>query len=168
MKNLGKKNLTEREKYFCYHYVNTGNLREAALLAGYRREPDKKGALLLSKISVKEEIDRLYGERKKDLSYKACIGYERLAFGSVADAVRLLYIDKVDKASLEEMNLFNVAEIKRPKDGSMEIKFFDRIRALEKLEQSGEGQRTDVNPFYYAMEQGIRALKPEDIIPQGE
>ena len=31
------------------------------------------------------------------------------------------------------MDLFLVSEIRRPKDGAMEIKFFDRARALEKL-----------------------------------
>ena len=36
------------------------------------------------------------------------------------------------------MDLFLVSEIKRPKDGSMEIKFFDRLKALEKLGAGGE------------------------------
>lgn len=159
MKNSEKKTLTEREKYFCYHYINTGNLREAAALAGYSTEPEKKGIQLLSKETVKGEIERLYNDKKKNLSYKASMGYERLAFGSVADAIRLLYVDKLDKISLEGMDLFSISEIKRPKDGAIEIKFFDRIRALEKLEQVGEGEKTDVNPFYYAMEQGIKALE---------
>ena len=32
------------------------------------------------------------------------------------------------------MDLFLISEIKRPKDGAMEIKLFDRVKALEKLE----------------------------------
>ena len=35
---------------------------------------------------------------------------------------------------LGQMDLFMISEIKRPKDGAMEIKFFDRLKALEKLE----------------------------------
>ena len=38
------------------------------------------------------------------------------------------------------MDLFLVSEIKRPKDGSMEIKFFDRLKALEKLESRSESE----------------------------
>lgn len=162
MKNLEKKNLKDREQYFCYHYINTGNLREAAALAGYNKELEKKGIQLLTKSEVKEEVDRIYNEKKKNLLYKACVGYERLAFGSVADAIRLLYMDKFEKVDLESMDLFNISEIKRPKDGAMEIKFFDRIRALEKLEQTDVAQRDDINPFYYAMEQGIKALNTQD------
>lgn len=158
MKNNVKKTLTEREKYFCYYYVNTGNLREAATLAGYSGEPEKKGIKLFSKDSIKEEIERLYNEKRKNLVYKAYIGYERLAFGNVADSIRLLYLERPDKINPENMNLFNISEIKRPKDGSMEIKFFDRIRALEKLEQSDSGEKSSVSQFYYAMDQGIKAL----------
>lgn len=33
---------------------------------------------------------------------------------------------------LDDLDLFNVAEIRRPKDGMIEIKFYDRLRALEK------------------------------------
>lgn len=40
------------------------------------------------------------------------------------------------------MDLFSVSEIKRPKDGSMEIKFFDRLKALEHLESETEGETT--------------------------
>ena len=154
-----KKTLTEREKHFCFHYINTGNMREAAILAGFNKEPEKKAIELLSRKNVKEEIERLYSEKKKNLAYKAYIGYERLAFGSVADAIKLLYLEKPEKLNLEKMDLFNISEIKRPKDGAMEIKFFDRLRALEKLENSNEEEKPEINPIYYAMEQGIKALE---------
>lgn len=160
MKNSAKKSLTERERSFCRHYVNVGNPREAAALAGYGREPERKGIGLLSKEAVKEEIDRLYGEKRKNLAYKACMGYERLAFGSVADAIRLLYVDELDEVGLEAMDLFGISEIKRPKDGAIEIKFFDRLRALEKLEQSDVGRTGALSPFYYAVERGMKAIAP--------
>lgn len=162
MKNSKKNSPSKREMYFCYHYVNTGNLREAAALAGYKKEPEKKGIQILSKTRVKNEIDRLYEEKKKNLLYKASLGYERLAFGSVADAVRLLYLDKVEKVNLESMDLFNISEIRRPKDGAMEMKFFSRIEALEKLQQSDIIPRNEANPIYYAMEQGIKALNSKN------
>ena len=154
-----KKEMTEREKYFCYHYINTGNTKQAAILAGYRIEPEKKGIKLLSSEKIQKEIERLYNDKKRNLIYKACVGYERLAFGNISDAIRLIYSDSFDSKTLEQMDLFNVAEIKRPKDGAMEIKFFDRLRALEKLEQSDANHQGDINPFYYALEQGMKTLK---------
>ncbi|MBQ1546178.1 MAG: hypothetical protein IIZ59_01435 [Clostridia bacterium] len=60
------------------------------------------------------------------------IGYERLAFGSTADAFRLMMSDGND-IDVGLLDLFNVAEIKKPKDGAMEMKFFDRLKALEQL-----------------------------------
>ncbi len=61
-------------------------------------------------------------------------GYEKLAYGGISDAVRLLFTEEPDLAELGKMDLFNIAEIKRPKGGGMEIKFFDRIKALQCLE----------------------------------
>lgn len=60
-------------------------------------------------------------------------GYYRLAFGGVSDAMQLLYTDKPSAQQLKEMDLFMISEIKKPKDGMLEIKFFDRLKALEKL-----------------------------------
>ena len=64
----------------------------------------------------------------------AVIGYRRLAFGSTSDAASLMFEENPSRETLENMDLFLVSEIKRPKDGAMEIKFFDRVKALEKLE----------------------------------
>lgn len=157
-----KDELTEREYCFCYHYISTGNAKEAAILAGYTTEPERKGMRLLSKRSIKDKIDQLYEEKKKTLCYKACVGYERLAFGNVSDAVKLLYIDSVNGTMLEKMDLFNVSEIKKPKDGAMEIKFFDRLKALEKLEKSDLNVGDEMNSFYCALEQGLKSLKSEE------
>ncbi len=78
---------------------------------------------------------------------RVMLGYERLAFGSTADAFRLLMEDTTENVSVNEMNLFNVAEIKKPKDGAMEIKFFDRIKALEHLGDIPESE--DKAPAFY-------------------
>ena len=167
---MEKKDLTEKERYFCCHYVNTGNIREAAILAGYKNEPERKGIKLLSDENVKKHIENLYSEKRKSLMYKACIGYERLAFGSISDGIRLLYEDSLNKEKLEDMDLFNISEIKRPKEGAMEIKFFDRLRALEKLEESDAGHQDTLTPFYQALEEGVKSLScdSKDSNEQGE
>ena len=89
----------------------------------------------------------------KNAKEKVERGLMKLAFGDISDAVSLLYLsDKEALERLPKLKLFNVSEIKRPKGGGMEIKFFDRIKACEKLaeqatEKSGEGLG-----FYEALE----------------
>lgn len=85
----------------------------------------------------------------------------RLAFGDIRDAVRLLFCDEVNPRMLRNMNLFAVSEIKRPKGGGMEIRFFDRIEALRllsELESAGGG----ADELLRAIEQGAAALGKRD------
>ena len=63
----------------------------------------------------------------------AAVGYRKLAFGKITDALRLLYAEQPDEGELEGMDLFMVSDIRRNKDGMLEIKFFDRLKALDKL-----------------------------------
>ena len=75
--------------------------------------------------------------KKKTAEEEVRDGLRRLAFGEIHDAVLLLFADESEiLEKLGELDLFNISEIKRPKGGGMEIKFFDRIRALEKLKDS--------------------------------
>ncbi len=145
-----ERSLTPREKKFCSYYVNSGNFKEAAAFAGYH-DPDKHGAALLARSAVNQEIERLFAERNKNYRQQARAGYQRLAFGNVADAVRLMFTDNPDEQDLGSLDLFNVAEIKRPKDGALEIKFFDRIKALEKLESADQQEHSQVSDFYRAL-----------------
>lgn len=76
-------------------------------------------------------------EREGSLSSSPEEGYRQLAFGSISDAVSLLYKEEPTVRELAKMDLFSISEIKRARDGAMEIKFYDRLKALEKLEISG-------------------------------
>lgn len=61
-------------------------------------------------------------------------GLERLAFGNCNDAVVLAFADELPPTDvISGLDLFNVSEIKRDKGGGVEIKFFDRLKAIEKL-----------------------------------
>jgi len=88
------------------------------------------------------------------------LGYEKLAFGSTADAFRLLMSQDIENMNVDEMNLFNVAEIKKPKDGAMEIKFFDRIKALEHLGEIPESEDKAAS-FYEALSSCAKGLKED-------
>lgn len=127
MKEIGKK-----ERLFCLNLILTGNGREAAARAGYAM-PGLTALKLMNLERVKRELERLRAENKP-LASELVTGLRRLAFGSAADALRLLYCDEAPPdGEIEKMDLFCVSDIKRPKGGGMEIKFFDRLKALESL-----------------------------------
>ena len=88
--------------------------------------------------------------RTKKISQKeVCDGLRKLAFGDITDAVGLLFEDEEEiLRKLPKLDLFNVSEIKRPKGGGMEIKFFEQeckkptsfYEALEKSAKASRGQ----------------------------
>jgi hypothetical protein len=58
-----------------------------------------------------------------------------LAFGPNNDAVKLLFFDEAPPAEvIDGLDLFNISEIRRPKGGGMEMKFFGRMEAMQRLE----------------------------------
>ncbi|MCR5717431.1 MAG: hypothetical protein K6F80_00135 [Oscillospiraceae bacterium] len=70
----------------------------------------------------------------KSETRKVIAGLEKLAFGKVNDAVTLAFADEIPPAEiLSKMNLFHVSSIKRVKGGGVEVQFFDRQKALERL-----------------------------------
>lgn len=93
---------------------------------------------------------------------RACLGYEKLALGGIADAVHLMYCENPSAEDLAHLDLFNVAEIKRPKDGAMEIKFFDRLKALEKLGELDENASKKTATLFEALQNGAKALEKAD------
>lgn len=93
--------------------------------------------------------------RRKRITQKDVTeGLRRLAFGEIQDAVSLLFETQEGIIeSLPKLDLFNVSEIKRVKGGGMEIKFFDRLKALERLGEALEGDNSkSAVSFYDALE----------------
>ena len=127
-----KNKLTAREREFCLSFMQSGDAQFSARRAGFRN-PDSEGERLLCNEKICAELERLSELRGRLLTALSVIGYQRLAFGSAADAASLLFEENPSRETLGKMDLFLVSEIRRPKDGAMEIKFFDRARALEKL-----------------------------------
>lgn len=98
------------------------------------------------------------GRRRKSKN-EVSEGLRRLAFGEIHDAILLLFADDTEILErLPQLDLFNVSEIKRPRGGGMEIKFFDRIKALEKL---GDASNISSEPlsFYRALEEGAKNVR---------
>lgn len=147
--------LTQKELEFCRWYAMCRNHREAAAKTGYSF-PDRSGIRLLTKENVLDEIDEI-GEKIRKTA-EAADGFRRIAFGSVADAVKLI-LGYENIADVEKLDLFMVSEIKLSKGGGIEIKFFDRIKALEALAgltetNGGEGPA----PFIDAIYKGSAAI----------
>lgn len=157
MKN---KELTPREKTFCRYYIGCGSPSEAAEASGYNGDVSKKGEELLSREEIVEEITRLCELKRQTVNELTSTGYRRLAFGSIADAVSLLYKSNPSLEELRKMDLFSVSEIKR-KDDSMEIKFFDRLKALEKL-CDGIKEESGAAPIYDAIVKGAMMLRDSE------
>ncbi len=102
------------------------------------------------------KVTKSNSEKLRKLALK---GYKKLAFGNSNDAIRLLFLDELDSKNFEKLDFFNIAEIRKPKDGSMEIKFFDRLKALQEIvEFSGENEDS-VYMFYKALEKNADRIE---------
>lgn len=153
-----KQTLSERERMFCEFFFLTGNVKTAAAKAGFTLFPEIKGLRLLREKRIGAELEKL--RRSEDFALSAREGFARLAFGGISDAVRLVMGEEFTASDIEKLDLLNIAEIKKPKDGSLEIKFFDRLKALENLAKLDE-QEVGVDasiPFYRALEESAARL----------
>ncbi len=149
---MGK--LTKNQRLFCRCYSVTRNAREAAGLAGLKN-PAVQGMLLMQSRQIREEISRLCAERAP--TGEAAGGLRRLAFGSAADAVRLM-LTGGEGLDIDALDLFCVSEIKLSRGGGMEIKFFDRIKALERLSGLCEPEEKPISSFVEALRKGAARL----------
>lgn len=96
---------------------------------------------------------RKTARRKKTLQEQIEQGLLDIALGSVSDAISLLFMTEEEIIErLSKLKLINVSEIKRPKGGGMEIKFFDRIKALERLGTDKISDSDSSLSFYEALE----------------
>lgn len=157
-----KRELTEKERLFCSYYAEGGDARGCAARAGYSVAPQRNATRLLSRADIQAELSRLEKEKK---SRSSCVesGLYRLAFGSVADALRLMLCEEtISSQEIEKLDLFNVSDIKRPKGGGLEIKFFDRLKALERLEKLGNGEDNAQSSFIKALSDGASLLAQEE------
>lgn len=150
--------LTKKERLFCLYYSRLRNSTEAAARAGYTN-PHEASVRLMQKKQILDAI----AEHSKENAVTAdeiIAGYRRLAFSSCTDVLKLLFCGELPSdGNLDTVDLFNVAEIKKPKDGAMEIKFFDRLKALEHLEElSGALSGSDTAlPLYEALMRSAKA-----------
>lgn len=151
------KNLTSKEKLFCAYYCVSRNEKEAAAKSGYKF-PERSGMKLLEKKHIRQYIENTDKERNETRADISC-GFYRLAFGCVSDAVKLMFLDEISADDIERFDLFNISEIKRKKGGDIEIKFFDRLKALQLLsEKTPDEESEKANGLYSAIAKSAAVL----------
>lgn len=133
---MAKRTIRPQERCFCIWYAMLCNVQEAALHAGYSQEEAlERGVLLLQRDDCRELIHCVLGTLSlRSSAAQVMAGLERLAFGSCNDAVRLVFAtDNLSAEELAKLDLFGVSEVKRDKNGGVEVKFCDRQKAMEQI-----------------------------------
>jgi hypothetical protein len=153
--------ISAAEKIFCQNFAETHDLKTAAVRAGLNSGNGAAAALpLLERSEIRREISR-WEKIRRSREAEIVAGMRRLAFGSVSDAVRLMLSDEAPAvAELECMDFFNISEIKRQKNGGLEIKFFDRLKALELLAEHAGESGGALSGFLKALSAGEKVSKP--------
>ena len=127
--------MKQREKDFCRLMAIYGEPERAARMAGYKHPADQWQKLLCRE-DIAAQIRTNAQSLRAVYEDTAVCGLYRLSFGKPSEAIRLLYREDPSDEELDALDLSSVAEIKRTKDKSVEIKFFDRIKAADKLNEA--------------------------------
>lgn len=155
------KRLQKRERAFCRLFALTGDGEYAARAAGYKH-PRESFVALTEREEIAEGVTRAAQAYRGMMRASSAAGLWRLAFGNPSDAVSLCFDDTGARERLYDLDLFNVSEIKAMERG-IEIRFFDRIKALEKLhEMLGDDHADAPSGLIEALTQGARSLAQGD------
>lgn len=155
LKETEKRDFTREEKtLFALFYASGKSVKESGILAGFEeREAEQLGITLLKLKSVKKAINRF---RQASFCGEDGIksGLMRLAFGQANDIMEVVLSDEpIGLNRLYRMNFFNVSEVKKVKGGGLEVKLFDRQKAMEKLFEiyQSENNKTGAEEFLTAL-----------------
>lgn len=137
--------LTDREVAFCEYYINDYNIKMAAIKAGFKPMQNRT---ITKIVAGKQKVIDYIAWLKLKLYDEACVnatdilnGYAKMAFYDITD-----YIEKKgNKIVLKDFDKIDgqiIQEISQSGTGSINIKFPDRLKAFDKLENY-----MDVNPY---------------------
>jgi len=83
----------------------------------------------------------------------------KLAESPANDAVRLAFMDGAGPGEIKGLDLSAVTEFKRGGNGSVEVKFIDRVEALKWLSEQGVDPKAE--RLYRALEKGNERMNNE-------
>lgn len=143
-------NCTEKEQnLFCRTYLRTMDAQRAAEAIGRT-----DGLAVLKRKQIRRKLEAMrQAAAEQILREDAIRRLTELAFGRANDAVKLAAsLSAGEEPELEKLELSSVGELKMT-DKGVEIKFIDRVRALETLcGLLGDGSARDAAEFFRALE----------------
>lgn len=144
MKELSGK----QRKAFCRAFLRSMDPRRAAEEAGA-----EDGYALLETAEVRKELEWMRQAMDRELRREDVLrGLARLAFSTAEGLEECLFSPEDGKS--RRMDLSAVAEVKRGANGTVEIKFVDRIKALATLyELLGSGENEGAEAFFRALQE---------------
>ena len=152
--------LNQKEILFCQHYSSSLNLKEAAVKAGY---PSRSAEKIAHKILAKKEtatfLSTLNSTFKRDQILELAIkALKKLIFSRPNDSILLaLKLSKTDpkltEKLLDQLDFFQLTDFKKLKDGGLELKFVDKIKAIAFLFSLADkiDSKTEVNDLITAL-----------------
>lgn len=139
---------------FALFYASGKNTRESALLAGFPPETAQQEGLKLLSLRSTQKLIKRFSQNGFSDEEAVKKGLSRLAFGEINDIMEVVLSDEpIGLHKLFNMNFFSVSEVKKVKGGGLEIKLFDRQKAMEKLLEIEEKSRSrcDAEEFFDAL-----------------
>lgn len=141
---------------FCEIYCkNNSNAKKAAVKAGFSEKSYEK---ILAKPEIKNYINNFKVELEREKIFKTVIlNLNKIIETKVNDVIVLAAnFETITKKEIEKLNLFQLAEIKKLKDGSFEFKLIDKIKAIETLtalleKLNVKENKTQINEFLDAL-----------------
>lgn len=141
---------------FCECYCkNNLNAKKAAIKASF---PEKDYEKILAKPEVKNHINNLKTELEREKIFKTAISnLNKVITTKVNDVIVLAAnFETITNKEISKLNLFQLAEIKKLKDGAFEFKLIDKIKAIETLislleKLNTPENKTQINEFLDAL-----------------
>lgn len=97
--------------------------------------------------------DVIEGMRAKATRERVIQRLYEMALARANDAVKLAYCQEPTEDEIRRLDLGAVAEFRRSNLGSVEIRFIDRVKALQALAGMLEGEGCEAEEFFRAMVQ---------------
>lgn len=98
-------------------------------------------------------------KRGGDISAEVMDGLRRLAFESAASGISVVQEEGVNTLAAVKLDPFHITELKQLKGGGIEVKFYDRIEAMQKLCELTGNSGLDL---FAAVERGAQAWADDD------
>lgn len=173
--------LNDRQRIFVEEYLIDRNATQAAIRAGYSQKTAYSiGQRLLKKVEIQEAIKKRTEARIRRTDITADFVLTEIMKVASADASDFVTVGKRNRVQIiptEEISkdkLAALSGVKRGKNGELEVKLYDKLRALEMLgkhlglfdkSQKDEADQAALEEFLKAAsptEEDIRALYDEE------